>query len=162
MKKEFLEAGRILNTHGLKGEVRIEPWCDSPKWFCALRQVYLDGKPVRILSARVQGPNVIAKLEGTDDIDGAILLKNKTVYLSREDVKLPEGTFFVEDLIGLKALNDDTGEELGTVADILDLPGGRLYEIHGEREILIPDRKEFVKDLDPAQGWARFHIIEGL
>ncbi len=162
MTKRFLEAGRIVNTHGVRGEVKIEPWCDSPEWFCRLERVYLDGTPLRFRSARPQGRFVLAALEGVEDLDAAILLKNKVVYLDRNEVALPEGAVFLQDLIGLRAVNDDTGEVFGTISDVLELPSGRVYEVKGGGGHLIPDRPEFVRKLDPAAGEVRFRLIEGL
>ncbi len=162
MTKRFLEAGRIVNTHGVRGEVKIEPWCDSPAWFCRLEHVYLGEKPFRLLSARPHGRFVLASLEGVGDLDAAILLKNRVIYLDRDEVSLPEGTVFLQDLIGLSAVNDDTGEVFGSISDVLELPSGRVYEIKGGGEHLIPDRPEFVRKLDVEAGEVRFRLIEGL
>ena len=162
MKEQFLQVGRIINTHGVRGEVKIEPWCDSPEWFCELERVFLDGTERTVRSARVHGRFVLASLEGVEDMDAAILLKNKILYMDRDDVELDDGAYFLQDLIAMKAVNDDTGEALGTVKDILELPGGDVFVIRGSREILIPNREEFVRKIDWDAGEIRFFMMEGL
>ena len=162
MKEQFLEVGRIINTHGVRGEVKIEPWCDSPEWFCELERVFLDGGERELLSAHVHGRFVLARLSGVEDMDAAILLKNKVLYMAREDVDLEEGEYFLQDLIGMKAVDDDTGAELGTVKDVLEMPSGRIFDIRGSRSILIPDQEEFVRKIDWDAGEIRFFMMEGL
>jgi len=162
MGSGFLEAGKIVNTHGIRGEVKLQPWADSPGFLASTERLYIDGAPVKILSARVHKGCVIAALEGVSDIDGAIKLKNKTVYISRDDVKLEEGVFFLADLIGLRAVDAVTGGDLGLVSDILSLPANDVYVITGMREILVPAVPEFVEEIDMAVGQIRFRLIEGM
>ena len=162
MKKEFLEAGRIVNTHGVHGEVKIDPWTNGPDYLCGLERIYIDGAPVKILSAKVHKNHVITKLEGIDDLDGAIRLKNKPISLNRADVSLDDGEFFVQDVIGLDAVDDDTGVSLGSVSDVLFLPAHNVYVIKGDREIMVPAIPEFVASVDIDGGWIRFRLIEGM
>lgn len=83
MKQEFLEGGQIVNTHGIRGEVKIVSWCDTPEYLAGFSTLYIDGKPVHVRSARVHKGNVIAQLEGYDDVNAAMTLKTKVVHLSR-------------------------------------------------------------------------------
>ncbi|MBR5381513.1 MAG: 16S rRNA processing protein RimM [Oscillospiraceae bacterium] len=161
-KSRFLEAGRIVNTHGVRGEVKIEPWCDSAKDFCRLGRIFIDGREIKMTSARVHRETVIAALEGVDDIDAAVRLKNKVVFLDRADMPLPEGSHFVSDLIGLDAVDDKSGEKLGVVSDVLELPAGQIYEIKGARDILVPAVPEFVVSIDTEAGCVRFRLIDGM
>ena len=162
-QKQYLEAGKIVNTHGVRGEVKIQPWSDTPEFLCGFSVLYIDQQPVRVQRAYVHKNCVIAVLEGVSDLDAAIRLKNKVVYIHRKDAKLPVGQFFVQDLIGLTAVSDDTGAEIGTVSDILDLPAGNVYVIQGDnREILVPAVPEFIRETDLAQGIIRIHLIEGM
>ena len=159
---EYLEAGVIANTHGLRGEVRIQPWADSASFLAAFKRIYIDGSPVEVVSARVHKSMVIAALDGVDDIESAIKLKNKVVHIARNDVKLDEGRYFIADIIGLRALDADTGEELGVVADVLSLPANDVYVIKGKREMLIPAVPEFILETSMEAGAVRIRLIEGM
>jgi 16S rRNA processing protein RimM len=162
MAAELLEAGKIVNTHGVHGAVKITPWANSPDFLLPFEYLYIDGAPVKALSLRVQRECVIAELEGVDDIDKAIALKNKVVYIDRAKTSLPEGEHFIADLIGLAAVNADTGETFGRVTDVFSLPSNNVYVITGEREILIPAVPEFVVETDLAAGAIRFRVIDGM
>ena len=162
MKHKFLEAGQIVNTHGIQGEVKIVPWCDTPQFLCGFSTLYLDGKPVEVLSARVHKGNVLARLAGYSTVNDAMLLKNKVVFIHREDAALPEGHFFLADLIGARVLDADSGEELGTLAEVLSPAGQQIYVVRGKREILIPAVEQFVVETNVDQGYIRVRLIEGL
>ena len=109
MKQRFLEAGQIVNTHGIRGEVKIVPWCDSPEFLCGFDTLYIDEAPIRLRAARPHKGNVLAALEGVDTVEGAMALKGKTVHIDRADVTLPEGRHFLADLIGLRVVDADNG-----------------------------------------------------
>ena len=158
--KEFLEAGKIVNTHGVRGEVRITPWADSADFLRRFRVFYIDGTPYRVLRSRVHKSQLIAALEGVEDVNAAMALKNRVICIRREDAHLPEGRYFVQDLIGLP-VRTDAGEDLGTLAEVLDLPQGQVYVVKGEREILIPDVPAFILNIDPEEGFT-VHLIEGM
>jgi len=158
---ELLECGKIVNTHGIRGEVKIIPWADSPEFLCDLPAIYIDGKPIKIRNARVHKGNVIALLDGINDINDAMLLKEKVVSMSREDVDLPEGSFYLADIIGLKVISDD-GKELGVLKDILSPSLQQVYVVKGEREIMIPVVPEFILETSVEQGYIRVHLIEGM
>jgi len=162
MGNRFLEAGVIVNTHGIHGEVRIQPWADSPEFLAGFERLYIDGAPVDLRSARVHKGCVIAALSGVSDIDGAIKLRNKTVSIDRSDAELDDGRHFVADLVGLRALDAGSGEELGTVADVLSLPANDVYVIMGEREILVPAAPGFVDEINIGSGYIKFRLIEGM
>ena len=161
MANQLLECGKSVNTHGIRGEVKIQPWADSPEVLCGLPALYLDGKPVAIRSARVHKGNVIALLDGVDDVDQAMLLKNKVVWLNRADLKLPEGTFFLADLIGLRVI-DEQDRELGTLAEILSPSRQQVYVVKGEQERMIPAVPEFILETNVAEGYIRVRLIEGM
>jgi len=162
MKSEFLEAGKIVNTHGVRGEVKLQPWADSPDFIMSFEYLYIDGAPVRVLSARVHKGCVITALDGVDDIEGAIRLKNKTVSIARKDVRLEEGRNFVADLIGLRAVDSETDADIGTVTDVLTLPASNVYVIKGTREILVPAVPEFVAETNVDAGYIKLRLIEGM
>ncbi|MGM9520908.1 MAG: ribosome maturation factor RimM [Oscillospiraceae bacterium] len=162
MTNEFIETGKIINTHGIRGEVKIDPWANSPQSLLSYSAFYIDGAEYPVISSRVHKRFVIAALKGIGSIDQAEALKDKIISIRREDIELSEGEYLLSDLIGLQAVDDETGNALGRVTDILTLPGGDVCEIRGEREILIPIRPEFVIDTDIAGGKVRFRLIEGM
>ena len=160
-KKQFLEAGRIVNTHGVRGEVKIKPWADSPEFLKDFGTLYIDGAPVKVRSARVHKGCVIASLEDIDDVNGAMRLKGKLVSIDRRDAKLPEGGYFIQDIIGARVV-DETGAEVGTLAEVLNLPGSDVYVVRGEREILIPAVPQFILSRDIDAGVITVRMMEGL
>ncbi len=162
MKNQFLEAGKIVNTHGIQGEVKIMPWTDTPDFFCQFKTLYLDDAPVKVLSARVQKSCVLVRLEGVDDINSAMVLKGKVVSVLRSEIRLPEGRHFLADLIGLEVRNADTGEVLGTLTEVLPLPANQVYVVKGTREYLIPAVEEFLIETNVEEGFLRVHLLEGM
>ena len=161
-QKEFLECGQIVNTHGIKGEVKIDSWCDSPEDLADIKTLYIDGVPRHIRSARAHKNCVIAFVEGVEDVNAAILLKGKVVHASRKDFTLPEGQVFMADLIGLKVLDFDRGAELGTLTDVLTPSVQKVYVVRGQREILIPAVDEFIKEINVDGGYIKVRLIEGM
>ena len=162
MGEKFLEAGVIANTHGLHGEIKIHPWADSPDFLTGFDRLFIDGKPVGVISMRVHKNSVIASLEGIADIDSAIKLKNKTVSVSRDDVSPEDGKYFIVDLIGLTAIDAKSGENLGKLSDVLQLPSNDVYVIDGEREILVPAVPEFIKEVNISKSYVKINMLEGL
>lgn len=162
MKQEFLEGGQIVNTHGIRGEVKIVSWCDTPEYLAGFSTLYIDNTPVTVRSARTHKGNVIASLDGFDDVNAAMTLKNKIVYLSRSDAKLPEGQFFLADLIGLPVFDADTGKELGILEDILTPSIQKVYVVRGQREILIPAVEQFIIETNLESGYIKVRLIEGM
>jgi len=162
MSDKFLKVGKIVNTHGVRGEVKILPWADSPEFLAGFERVYIDGEPIKVEKTRVHKNSVIATFGGVSDIDGAVKLRGKTVFIARGDVTLEEGRHFIADLIGLRAVDASTGEELGHVADVLSRPANDVYVIQGEREILIPAVPEFVEEVNVNEGFISFRLIEGM
>ena len=162
MKKQFLDTGRIVGTHGIKGEVRIEPWSDSPEFLCAFKKLYLDEKGTDFIEVKCRPHKniTLAKIKGVETIEEAERYRGKIVYIDRADVRLGEGVHFVQDLIGLPVRSDE-GADLGALAEVLDLPQGQVYVVRGEREILIPDVPDFILELNPQTGLT-VHLIEGM
>lgn len=161
MKKQYLEAGRIVSTHGVRGEVKIEPWADEASFLTRFRRFYMDGKPVTVRSCRVHKTMCIAALEGVDDVSVAQTLKGKVLFIDRDDAKLPQGTVFLQDILGAKVV-DETGAELGVLAEVLPAPAASVYVVRGKREILIPDVPAFVLDKDADNGIVTVRLIEGM
>ncbi len=161
MKKQYLEAGRIVNTHGIRGEVRIEPWADDAAFLTRFKRFYMDGAPVAVKSARVHKSMVIAALGGVEDVNAAMALKGKVIFIDRKDVKLPKGKVFLQDILGAKVVTED-GEELGVLEDVMDAPAASVLVVKGAREILIPDVPAFVLSKDADKGLVTVRLIEGM
>ena len=109
MQKPYLEAGKIVNTHGVRGEVRIQPWADDAAFLLGFRTFYIDGAPVPVAHSRVHKGMLVVKLQGVDDVNAAMTLKNRVVSIARADVTLPDGQYFQQDLLGI-AVETDAGE----------------------------------------------------
>lgn len=161
MKHPYLEMGQIVSTHGVRGEVKILPWADSPEFLCQFRHIFIDGAAYRVLRSRVQKTCVLMQLEGIDTVEAAQALRGKTILASREEASLEEGAVFIADLIGLPVQTED-GQELGTVARVLPMPAGDVYVIRGKHEYMIPAVREFIKKIDLDAGQILVRIIEGM
>lgn len=122
-KEPYLEAGKIINTFGVRGEVKLDPWCDSAEFLKPLKTLYIDGAPRAVASSRVHKGMLIVRFADVEDVNGAMLLKNKIVYFARSDVRLPKGRHFVADLLGA-AVVDEQGTEIGKLTEVLDMPAG--------------------------------------
>lgn len=161
MNHRYLECGKIVNTHGVRGEVKIVPWADSPEFLCGFQRLFLDDKPLNVRSARVHKGNVIVQFDGVDRVEDAMLLKNQIVSIAREDAALPEGAFFLADLIGLDVI-DEAGTRLGVLREVLSPSVQRVYVVQGEREILIPAVPEFILETNIAGGYLKVRLLEGM
>ncbi len=157
MKKAYLECGRIVNTHGIAGAVKLEPWCDSPEVLASLKSIYFENgetyTAVKMLKASVFKRFVIATLEGVNDIDSAALLRERIVFAARDDLPLEEGDKFIADLIGLPVIDAESGHIYGSLTGVINNGAADIYEIEtpaGQR--LMPAVDEFVKKIDDEKG----------
>ena len=160
-KQRYIDAGRIVNTHGVRGEVKIEVWLDSAETLKGFRRLFLQGEEKKLLSARVHKGFVIAMLEGVEDVNAAMALKGRTVQIDREDAKLEKGAFFLQDILGASVV-DESGHEIGRLSEVLELPGHRVYVVKGETEHMIPAVPEFVLNTDADAGVLTVRLIEGM
>ncbi|MDR0935863.1 MAG: ribosome maturation factor RimM [Oscillospiraceae bacterium] len=159
--EQYLECGEIVNTHGLNGELKVVPWCDSPEFLAELKRIFILGSEYKIERAAVSGHNVLLKLAGVSGVQQAMALKGKILLLDRADVTLGDGEYFFRDAIGL-AVFDESGAKLGTLTDILERPANEVFVISGEREILVPNVEEFVKIVDIEAKRIVVKLIEGM
>ena len=152
MRPEFIPVGRIVNAHGIRGEVKLNPEGCDPGFLTAFDTLYIAGEPVRVLSSRVHKSVVLLTLPGVTDMDAALALKGKVVSIRRTDARLPEGEYF-----------DASGEELGRVDRVLTYPAHKIYQVKGAREYLIPAVPGvFIASVDPDAGVMRVHLMKGL
>jgi 16S rRNA processing protein RimM len=159
--KQYVEAGRIVNTHGVTGEVKIEVWLDSPAFFKTFKRLFINGAEKKILSAREHKQFIIARLEGVEDLNAAMALKGKTVEILRADARMKDGEFFVQDILGFTVVDED-GHTVGKLVDAFETPASMLYVVRGESEHLIPAVREFILGIDAEEEQIRVHLIEGM
>ncbi len=166
MSDNFLEAGKIVNVHGLRGEVKIMPWCDGPDFLCEFDWLYLDRegkKELEVQNARVFKNMVIAKFEGIDTVEEAEKLREKVLYISREDVELDEDTYFIKDLIGIKVSDADTGVEYGVIKDVFQTGANDVYTVkNDEKEYLVPAIADVVVSTDIENRTMLIRPLKGL
>ena len=150
-KKNLLEIGKITSIVGLKGEVKVYPWCDSPELLCELETLYWkSGTPVKVEKGRVQKNMAVLKLEGVDTPEAAQKLRNHVLYMDREDVELEEGSWFIADLIGLTVKDSTSGEVYGTLSDVTETGANDVYHIKAEdgRELLLPAIPQVIDNIE--------------
>ena len=167
MGKQYLEAGLFVATQGILGELRLYPWCDSPAFLEGFKTFYLDEKgamSITALSVRPHKNLCIVQISGVDSIEDARLLIGKTVYIDREDVHLPKGSFFVQDLLGARVVDVDTGEEYGIVEEITHPGRHDVYEVRRSEEqtTLFPAVEPFLVSVDTEKGLVQVRPIEGM
>jgi len=163
MKLEFITVGTIVNAHGIRGEVKVNPAGFDPAFIADFDTLYIAGRPTAVRSARVHKNTVLLTLPGVEDMDAALALKGREVAIRRSDAHLPEGEYFDAELEGLTVVDDATGEELGTLRRVLNYPAHKVYEVRGSREYLIPAvRGVFIAGVDLESGTMRVHNMKGL
>ena len=158
--KQLLEAGEIVATHGVRGEVKLMPWADSPEFLLVFPRLCLDGRWYEVEQSRVQKTCVLLKLRGVDRLEDAARLVKKIASIDRDDAPLPEGSHFIADLIGLQVLSD--GEPIGKLIDVLSMPGNDVYVVQGRRRYMIPVVRQFVDEPDYEAGTINVRLIEGM
>ncbi|MBP1560018.1 MAG: 16S rRNA processing protein RimM [Oscillospiraceae bacterium] len=164
--KRYLEIGKIVAVQGLKGEVRVEPWCDSQEFLCEFDTLYFDKgeTPVEVTRSRPHKNIVLMKIEGVDTVEQAQNLRNKILYMDREDVELDDGSYFVQDLIGLEVIDNDSGESYGKLCEVSFTGANDVYHIKGAdgKIRLIPAIPDVVISTDITGGIMKIHVLEGL
>jgi len=160
--KQFIAIGQIINIHGLHGELKVYPLTDDIRRFRKLDHVLINGEEKKVVWCKLQSDKVILKLEGVDSIEEARKFMDKYVEVKREDaVKLPEGSFFIADLIGC-TVYDTNGKNLGVIADVIKTGSNDVYWIKEGTELLIPALKDIVQEVDlnnsritikPVESW---------
>ena len=160
MKKTYLEGGKICTSHGIKGLVKVEHLCDSPKVLTKTKKIYLkerDGSFTEkaVKSASVAGQFVLMGIEGIDSREEAIVYRGRLIYLHRDDIPVSKGAMLIADMIGLPVYHAENGESLGELCEVSDVAGRRIYTVkHQGREVLIPDVPEFIKEINEEKGMA--------
>lgn len=158
MKLQYIEAGEIVTTHGVKGEMKILTWLDSPEDLCDFERCRISGKEYTVESCRVQKTCNLLKVKGIDTMEAAQAMRGKIVELYREDID--DEIIFAAELIGMEVFSNDV--LLGKLEDVLDYPGNQVYVVRGEHEYMIPAVKAFVLSTDLDTNRMDVNIIEGM
>ena len=165
MKKQFLEVGKIVGTHGVRGEMRVNPWSDSPDFLTAFKSLYFDEGAEKInVKCRPHKNIVLMTAEGVTTVEDAEKLRGKVLYINRDDVKLPEGRNFVQDLIGCKVLDaDDTSVEYGEIKDVFKTGANDVYTVKKDgREYLVPVIDSVVVEKNVDEGFVLIRPMKGI
>lgn len=172
----YIEAGKIVNTHGVKGSVKIESWCDTPVVLSSLTKIFIKKKSGEFIrldreSSFVSKRHAVMKLRGIDTLDEALKYKGALVYAMRSDIPREEGSVFICDLIGLPVIDADDGTVYGEVSDYISSSAQKLYAVrvntYGKeyqedgKMRYIPDVKQFIDRVDLESG-VYIRPIEGL
>ena len=158
MKLQFLEAGQIVTTHGVHGEMKVLPWADGPDFLLEFDRVRIDGKDYQVESCRIQKSCNLLKLEGIDTMEAAQAMHGKTLQIYREDTD-PD-TIFAAELIGMDVFHDNV--QIGKITEVLDYPGNKVYVVKGDKEYMIPAVKAFVLSTDMEANRMEVRLIEGM
>lgn len=165
MKKEFLEAGKIVGTHGVRGMVRIDPWADSCEFLKQFKTLYIKGgkEALEILSLSAHGRIAIAKIKGVETIETAEKLRHETLYIKRDDAKLPNGRYFVDELIGCEVFDADTNEKLGVITDVSKTGANDVWHIERDgTEYLVPAIDSVIVSVDVENEKAVIRPLRGI
>lgn len=165
---DLIEVGKIVNTHGLRGEVKVVPWTDYPETFEDIEYVFVKTKKseerLDIKGIKYQKNNVILKFSQINDINEAELYKNLVLCAERSMFDLPDGVYFIADLIGLDVIDIDTDEKIGEIADVFNTGSNDIYDVKrdGKKNLLIPVIDDVVKEIDLENNRVKVYMMEGL
>ena len=158
MKLEFVEAGEIVTTHGVKGEMKVLPWVDSPDVLCEFDRCRIGGVEYEIESCRIQKTCNLLKVRGIDTMEAAQAMRGKVVELYREDID--DEVIFAAELIGVEVYA--AGENIGKIVEVLDYPGNSVYVVKGKYEYMIPAVKAFILNTDMEANRMEVRLLEGM
>ena len=158
MRLQFVEAGEIVNTHGIKGEIKVLPWVDSPEDLVDFERCRIARKDYEIELCRVQKTCALMKLVGINTVEDAQKLRGKTVLLYREDID--DEVIFAAELINMDVFCN--GEQIGAITEVLDYPGNSVYVVKGEKSYMIPAVKEFILNTDMDGNRMDVKLLEGM
>ena len=162
MKLDYILVGRIVNAHGIRGEVRVQPRDGDPRFLTRFHTFYMDGRPVTPSASHVHKSFLLLKLPGVEDMNAALDLKGKDLYIRREDARLPEGQWFDDELLGLSVV-DEAGAPLGELTAVENYPAHKVYTVRGEREYMIPAVPgAFILNIDMDAGRMTVRVWEGM
>lgn len=165
MKKEFLEIGKFVGPHGVRGMVRIQPWSDDFEFFDRFKNFYLQNGSTKInLTKKIEHGNIIlAKVDGVDTIEQAEKLRNQLIYIKRDDADLPSGRYFICEIIGSRVFDADTDKLLGILKDVSPTAANDVWHIeNGGKEYLVPAIADVIVDVDIQNDIIKIRPLKGI
>ena len=162
MEQTYIEIGAIVNTHGVRGELKLLPKDIDGEVLMKCRTFYIDGRAVAPKSSRVHKGCLLFRIDGVSDLDAALPYKGKAVSARRADLPLPEGVYLPAELMGMAVLDAETGEALGHIAEVTAYPGHDVYLVRGKKEFMVPAVPAFIAEIDLKADTMRIHVWEGL
>lgn len=165
MLKEYLEIGKIVGTHGIQGELRVECWCDSPEFIAGFKTLYFDrGNEKLSIKARPHKNIALVKIKGVETVEAADLLRGKILYMNRKDARLEKGSYFVQDLLGLEVRDINTDEIYGNISDVLKTGANDVYEVKNQegKAYYVPVIPPVVKEVKPEDGFVLIEPMKGI
>lgn len=167
MIKEYLEVGQIVGTHGVRGEIRLNPWCDSPEFVKQFKTLYFGSNgqnSVKVLACRPHGNVALIKLDGVDTVEAASALRNKILYMKRSDAKISEGSYFIAELCDCTVVDaDDENKVYGILTDVSETGANDVWHIKKDgTEYLIPAIPQVVDSVDVKTGIIKIRPLKGI
>ena len=166
MRNEFIETGKIVGTHGVRGEMRAEPWCDSPSDLTKYKTLYLDNKgenKLKIKASRVHKNIVLLTVDGITSIEEGEKYRGKKIYIARKDLKLKKGDYLIVDLIGCEVFDAETNKKYGEISDVSRTGANDVWHIkNGEKEYLIPAIPSVVGEVDVEKNMVTITPLKGI
>ncbi len=166
MIKQYLEVGQIVGTHGVRGEVRVNPWCDTPEFLKKFKRLYFDScgeKEIKVVSSRVHGNIVLMVLDGVTTVEQASALRNRVLYMNRKDAKIAENAYFIQDLVDCRVIDADNGREYGVLTAVSQTGANDVWHIEKDaKEYLIPAVPSVVVETDVFSGIIKIRPIKGI
>jgi len=163
MKLEMIKIGRIVNAHGIRGEVRVQPRDGDPYFLTEFETFYLNGQPIAPTAVHVHKSLVLMKFPGVDDMNAALTYKDKDLFIRRDDAELPEGECFDDELLGMEVYDTANGTLLGELVRVDPYPAHKVYTVKGKKEYLIPAvRGAFIESVDLDANRMEVHVWEGM
>ena len=158
MKLQYIEAGEIVTTHGVRGEVKVLCWLDDPEMLCEFDRCRIDGREYEMEQVRVQKTCNLVKLAGVDTMEDAQAMRGKKIELFREDID--DEIIFAAELIGMEVYTE--GACIGKIREVLDYPGNSVYVVKGQYEYMIPAVKQFILSTDMDHNRMEVKLIKGM
>ena len=162
-ENRYLEAGKLVGTHGVRGELKLKPTCDGAEFLMPLKNLYINGEAIKPITKRVHKGMLLVQFPGYDTVEKAMRLINATVYFDREEVKLPKGVYFCCDLEGMDVYDQRLERVIGKLAEVLERPASSIYVVRNENaEYMIPVAGDFIQGVDVERKVLTVKTIPGM